>query len=370
MGIINSTTLATSSPRNLIEGFLLFPLGTTIDNPATTTLIGLNATPSFNRDLLRRDVPLALWRLRSSITGGLTIGAFWGFNLQYTVAGETRADGTASLAFTSDAAAGGVGFGFGFTIGINLRLEQSRVTFTWASGFRTTWERVFNISPSVTVDLIDITLRIMAANGARIPLERIQNVRSTLGGGTAIWGLYASASSQFATRGTLTLRPTFSVSVNLLKLIAQLRAPLKALKKAGGKAEVGPVFNVVFPITISIVRLTTEDGNYAILSNRTATFTFSGGPRIPANAPPVRDVTITHSHSMGLEFTVDFKVSLSVWYIFNFSLTVPINLGAFFPLPPLGINRVLGPFFTKLSATAPARDVADVSSMLPEVVWG
>lgn len=362
MGTINETRLATSNPVNLTRGFPFFPPNTTVDNPIGVQTIGIGGTPSISRPLVDVTIPLLAWRFRGTVSAQVVIGAFFGYNLRYTVEGLTRANGTAQLEVTNDAAQGGLGFGLGFTLTFALRIEESRITFTWASGFRTTWERVFNLSATATIDAIALVLRILRASGVNVPLEQISTVRQSVGNG-AIWGLFDSVSSQFASRGGIQLRPALNVSGNLLSLIPNLAGFLKSVKKAGGKIFVGPQLNIVFPVTITIVRLTTEDGNYTAVRPTSSTLTFLGGPRISAAAPPVQNVTMVHSHTIGLEFTLEIKGSVSLWSMFSATATVPINLTAVFPFP-LGARSVFGPFFTTFSA----RPVAAVE--LPEVLWG
>lgn len=357
MGTINSTSLATSTPRTLTTGFPIFPSGTSLNNPAFPRTIGIGQTPTRTFSLFQTSIPLVFWRFRGSATGTVISGAFFGFNLGYTVSGVTRDNGTATLNFSSDSARGGMAFGIGCSFTLSLALEQTRLTFSWRSGFRTTWQSVFNTSVTVALDLIDITLRILRASGLNVPIDQIAEVRGTIGSG-AIWGLLDSASGQLTSRNSLNLRPRISVSGNLLSLVPGFASFLAGLKKAGAKLHVGPVLNFIFPITISIVRLTTEDGNYEA-TNQQGVFNFSGGPvrTLPAT---VRDVQITHSHTVGLTFGLEFKASFSAWSIFSVSATIPFNLS-----DTLGFPTAFGTYFTALSST---RQVG--AAELPEVVWG
>lgn len=359
MGRINTTRLATSNPLNLNTGFPFFPSGTSLANPTFPRTIGIGDTPTNTFSLFQRSIPLVFWRFRGSVTGSVIAGAFYGFNLGYQVSGETRDNGTAVLTVSSDSARGGLGFGLGMSLTLSLTLEQGRITFSWRSGFRTSWSAIFNLSTTVTFDVIDLTLRILRASGLSVPLDQISDVRGAIGSG-AVWGLIDSASSQFSSQGSLTIRPRVNVSGNLLSLVPGLKTFLAGLKKAGAKLHVGPVLNILLPVTITIVRLTTEDGNYESTGVQNGVFNFNRGPRISPTAPPVREVTVTHSHTVGLTFTVDFKASFSVWSIISISATVPLNLAAL--RPPTA--NVFGPYFTALSNTR------TTAAELPEVVWG
>lgn len=356
MGTINSQTLATSTPLNLNTGFPIFPLGTTAANPRLPIQIGIGNSPGNNSwTLIDSNVPLLLWRIRASFTAQLVSGAFFGFNLQYTIQGQTRPDGTATLTVSGDRAAGGLGFGLGLSLSFSFRLEALRTHFSLRTGITRTWDRVFNLSPSVNIDLINLTIRLLRALGVDIPLVELP-IDVSVGSG-AIYGLFDSPSGQLGSRGTLTLRPTVNVSGNLLKLIPQLRGFLKAVKNAGGKVSVGPGLNIIFPITITIVRLSTEDGNYLNGTFSRGAFNFTGGPRA-ATTDPIQDVRVTHSHTVGLAFGLEFKASASLWSIFSVSATRTIN-------PPFraGTIGALGPFFTAL-------ENKPLAAKLPEVVWG
>lgn len=356
MGTINRQTLATSTPLNLNTGFPIFPVGTTAGNPRLPIQIGIGNSPGSNSfTLVDSNIPLLLWRIRASFTAQLVSGAFFGFNLQYTIQGVTRPDGTAQLTVSGDRAQGGLGFGLGLNLSFSFRLESLRTHFSLRTGFTTTWDRVFNLSPSVSIDLINLGIRLLRALGLNIPLVELP-VDVTIGSGV-IYGLFDSPSSQLGSTGRLVLRPGVNVSGNLLKLIPQLRGFLKAVKNAGGKVTVGPGLNITFPITITIVRLSTEDGNYLNGTFSGGAFNFTGGPRV-ATSEPIQDVRVTHSHTVGLAFGLEFKASASLWSIFNVSATRTIN-------PPFRTGTIgnLGPFFTAL-------ENKPVAAKLPEVVWG
>lgn len=116
-----------------------------------------------------------------------------------------------------------------------------------------------------------------------------------------------------------------------------------------------------FPVTISIVRLTTEDGQYNFRQFLDGVHFFDGGPAIPVDAPDVRDVTVTHSHSVGIAITFELKAKIKLWSIFSESFSTPIDLSPVLPFP-LSAN-LSGPTFCALSNRP-------IAAELPEVVWG
>ncbi len=369
MGRINRTQLATSQPVNLATGFPFFPLRpaeNTIDNPLRPQRIGIDASGAIPRVILNVRVPVLLFRLRTEVTARFVAAAFFGYNLQYTVEGNTTFQGVATLDIQNDSAEGGLGVGLGFEIDIALAVDQATVNFTWRSGFQRTWSELFSRTGQANIDLIRIALGLLRSSGFNIPLEAIDEVRDASGART-IWGLFDRAGNQFEETGQLVLRPRVSIHGNLLSSIPQLSGFLKALKNVGAKVTAGPQLNLTFPVTISIVRLTTEDGNYNFWFHDpedfgTRGFNFRDGPRIPRNAPDVREVTVTHSHSVGIALTFELKAKLKLWSIFSESISVPIDLSPVLPFP-LSAN-LSGPTFCTLS-NQPA-----LAAELPEVVWG
>jgi hypothetical protein len=286
--------------------------------------------------------------------------AFFGYNLQYTVNGSTTSAGLADLRLRNDSAAGGLGVGLGFEIDIALAVDQANVNFNWRSGFRRTWSEIFSRTGRANIDLIRIALGLLESAGFSIPLEEIDSVRDASGTRT-IWGLFDRRSDQFAAEGELVLRPKVSIHGNLLTSIPQLSGFLKALKNVGAKLTAGPQLNLTFPVTISIVRLTTEDGNYDFRLFSNGNFAFSGGPAITNTLEELQEVTVVHTHSVGIALTFELKAKIKLWSIFSESISVPIDISPALPFP-LSAN-LSGPTFCALSKQTMAAE-------LPEVVWG
>lgn len=362
MSEILETTLATSQPRNLTRGFPFFHSGT-LNQPQQTTIIGLGAVPTISMPLFSADLPLALYRIRCNVNGTIVAGAFFGYNLEYSVLGGTNSDGTALAIFRNDAAQGGLGLGFGFTLNLSFDIQRTRITFTWRSGFRQSWERWFNASATATIDFIELTLRILEAGGVNVPMARVDQLAGTIRNG-AIWGLYDSVSGQLASRPAITLNPRMSVSGNLLRFMPAVAEVVTGLKKIGMKLFFGPVLNLVFPVTIRVVAITTDDGRYATVTRRrNGTIDFSGGPQIPIGQPPTTKIAVTHTHEIDVALTLDIKLTFGMWGIFSLGGTFPINLGAAFPIQ-VGTRGLLGPYFNELS------NQGQVAVELPEVIWG
>ncbi len=370
MGQITSRTLATSLPRNLTTGFPLIPLNTTIDQPVFPTRIGggNGETESFRQPILDVRIPLVFWRFTGTFNVGLFAGSFFGINLQYTVDGVTRDDGTAIVRFANDAAAGGIGFGLSLTLDFFLRLERSAgIRFTpgrrFPNTFTTVWEDIFNRSFSANIDLINIALTVLRGVGIPIPLDLVRGAR-TVGTNGAIWGLFDEVENQFLrNQGRLQLRPRVALSPNILDFVPPAQPVVRALKTIGSKLFCGPTLNIVFPITLNIVRLTTEDGDYEVTEFRNGRLFFDGGP-VATLPPTVSQVTVTHSHAIGIEFTLAMRAGFQFLAVINLSVSVPIPLNFGAPEPPLRAENVLGPFFTALS------DNGAVAVDMPEVVWG
>lgn len=367
MGTFESRKLATSSPRNLLTGFPVFIPGSTIDTPLAPRSIGTGSGERRQIRVFDTTIPLVAWRFRSRLDLGFLTAAFYGFNLEYSISGETRNNGTGNLRARLDEAAGGVGFGVNLEVTLPLRLERNAgLRFNFRDGITTIWEDVFNQTVRFNIDLINIMIVVAnAISGLQLPLDLVR-AGQTVGSNGAMWGLFAEAKAQFAAnRGRIELRPTLNFSPNILDVIPEARAVLRKLRMVGAVLTMGPTFNIVYPITIQIVRLTTEDGNYTVNGEETVgTLRLEGGPRrtLP---PTVSDVAVTHSHHIGLEFTLAIRFHFTFLGLVTLSQSTPIPLNFGAPQPPLRAANILGPFFTRLSNDG---SVATVD--LPEVVWG
>ena len=364
MGFITNVLLATSQPVNLATGLPFFPFNpaqNTIDNPLVPQRIGIDGSGTIPRLILNVSVPVLLYRLRTRVTSNFVAAAFFGYNLQYTVTGSTTSAGLADLRLSNDSAEGGLGVGLGFELDIVLAVDQAQINFNWRSGFSRTWSEIFSRTGRANIDLIRIALGLLQSAGFSIPLEEIDSVRDA-SGTRAIWGLFDRQSNQFATEGELVLRPRVSIHGNLLTSIPQLSGFLKALKNVGAKVTAGPQLNLTFPVTISIVRLTTEDGNYEFRTFSNGNFSFNNGPSITNTLEELEEVTVTHTHSVGIALTFELKAKLKLWSIFSESISVPIDISPVLPFP-LSAN-LSGPTFCALSKNQ------TMAAELPEVVWG
>ena len=363
MGKINKRRLSTGENRNFNSGFPMFPAGTTINSPRTPLPIGAGYGPRRTMDLLNINCPLAWFRFVITISQQSIAGAFFGFQVGYDVEGETRNNGTASLTFSDEFMQGGLGAGLGITWTFNFRIDESILEFTFRDGFTGTWRNLLNFTISSTVDVLELAITLLS-NALNFPPLALLNQISGVAGTGAIWGLFATNTTQGLSAGsTLGIRPRASFSVNILEKIPKIGAAIKEAKKIGVKLSLGPTFVIFFPVTLSIVRLTTEDGNYAVAGSSGGTFNFTGGP-VGTLSPTVSNFTITHSHSMGLEWGVELRASFSVLKLLSISgaIRVPLNFGG-----DLGrTNLNIGPFFTALSS---AQNTAQREE-LPEVVWG
>jgi hypothetical protein len=363
MGTINKQRLSTGDNRNFSSGFPMFPANTTIDSPRTPLAIGVGSGPRSSRNLLDTRVPLAWFAFNISISQQAIAGAFFGFQMGYDVEGVTRNNGTASLTFSNEFAQGGIGFGLGITWAFNVRIDESILEFTFQDGITGTWRTLLNFTTSVTVDVIEIALLVLSRLLNVPALSKLTELSSIAGTG-AIWGLFATNATQGLSSGsTLGIRPRLNLSANILEKIPKVAEFIKGAKKVGVKISLGPTFIIAFPVTINIVRLTTEDGSYNVTGASSGTFNFSGGP-VGSLGPTVNSLAIVHSHSMGLEWGIELRASFSFLKLLSISgaIRVPLNFGG-----DLGrTNFNVGPFFTALTS---AQNSA-MQEELPEVVWG
>lgn len=367
MGTFESRRLATSTPRNLLTGFPVFLPETTIDRPLDPRSIGAGSGERRNVRVFNTTIPLVAWRFRSTLDLGFLTAAFYGYNLEYSVSGETRNNGTGTLQARLDEAAGGVGFGVNLQVTLPLRLERNAgFRFSFQNGITTLWEDVFNETLSFNIDLINAMIVVAnAIAGLQLPLDIVRSMQ-TVGSNGAFWALFAESRAQLAANaGQIQLRPTLNFSPNILEVIPEARAVLRKLRTVGAVLTMGPTFNIVYPITIQIVRLTTEDGDYTVNGEEfVGTLRLEGGPRRTLG-PSVQRVAVTHSHFIGLEFTLAIRFHFTFLGLVTLSQSTPIPLNFGAPQPPLRANNILGPFFTRLTNQG---GVAQAE--LPEVVWG
>lgn len=362
MGRISRRRLTTGDSRNFNSGFPMFPANTTIDSPRTPVPIGVGYGPRSTLTLLSTDAPLAWFRFHMSISQQAIAGAFFGFQMGYNVEGETRDNGTASLTFSNEFAQGGIGFGLGITWNFTVRLDESLFGFNFRDGITRTWRTLLTFSTSVIFDAIELTLLVLSKVLSFEPLSKLSEIRTVAGSG-AIWGLFATNTSQGLSSGsTLGLRPRLNFSANILEKIPKLAEFIKTAKKTGLAIKAGPTLLIAFPVTIRIVRLVTEDGTYDVTGSSSGRFNFASGP-VRRLGPTVSSVGIVHSHSMGLEWGVELRASLSFMKVLSISgaLRVPLNFGG----DQGRANFSIGPFFTALNnGSTTAREE------LPEVIWG
>ena len=367
MGTFNDRRLSTSSPRDLLTGFPVFIPQTTINTPLAPRSIGTGSGDRRQIRIFNANIPLALWRFTSTLDLGFFTAAFYGFNLEYSISGETRNNGTGNLRARLDEAAGGVGFGVNMEVTCPIRLERSRgFRFNFRSGVTTVWEDVFNQTLRFNIDLINIMIIVAnAIAGLQLPLDLVRSAQ-TVGSNGTLWGLFAEARAQMAAnQGRIQLRPTLNFSPNILEVIPEARAVLRKLRLIGAVLTMGPTFNIVYPITIQIVRLTTEDGNYTVNGEEfVGTLRLEGGP-VRTLGPNVSNVACTHSHTIGLEFTLAIRFHFTFLGLITLSQSTPIPLNFGAPQPPLRATNILGPFFTRLSNNGGVGQ-----ARLPKVVWG
>jgi len=373
MGKINRTLLTTGTNRSFDSGFPLLPKNTSLEAPRDPVSIGAGYAPRQSDTFLDTSIPLAWFRLIISSSQQRISGFFAGFLLGYTVEGETRNDGTASLQFSSEFMQGGVGVGLGITFNFLIRLDESVTDFSFRDGFTRAWKNLLTFSASATFDILELAVNFLGAVLNIGQLQALSEVKQIASNG-AIWGLYATNATPGLSRGsTLELRPRANLSANILELIPKFGAFIKAMSKVGAKFSVGPTLVILFPISLSIVRLTTEDGDYRV-NGTSATpgsttgqrlFNFTGGPR-GTLGPTVSSVRITHSHTIGIELSSEIRASFSFLKIVTISAAVRIPVY----LDVIGTQiGTLGPYHTRLSGT-PSVSQSTPHIELPEVVWG
>lgn len=356
--------LATSQPRTLTVGFPLFPSDTSLGSPALPQRIGEAGESNTLRVLRGLVIRSGTFTIRPFFNLTLTATKFEGFNLQYSLTGQTRTDGTGFLRVRNDAAEGGIG------AGLNLRADLGIAATSTRRNPPPRRVAAFNQATDFNIDLLAIVIRVVGAlSGIQVPPEILAGSRSSRANGERIYGLFDRSENVYESSGVIRLQPRFSASPDIAKYIPKVGPVLKKLKKIGVKLTFGPQINFIFPIRIRIVQLRTLDGTYTVGAGNASppgTELLFGGP----SGPVLSNITegqVFHEHTIGFLVTIGVFFSLKFIgiSIFSRSITTPVNFG---PRrnPNLSSDRLLGPYVTRLTTNDPPIAKAE----LPEVVWG
>lgn len=364
MAEISETQLATSEPLDVTVGFPIFPLNNSLDNPSTTEAVGLGDGTVDSHTLFSTSFSLVLWSFSGSLTYIQQCGAFFGFALSYTVEGETKEDGTATLTISDDDTAGGAGFGCGISGEFNIALQSYHVQWVsdgWDSGFQGSWENLLNFEISIEADLIKLLLQFLKAAGFQVPLQELNDTKFALGFAT-VYGALADSANQFSSQGNLTLTPTVYISSDLAEAIPALEGVSKAIRKIGGELSFGPALGISFPITMVPARLITDNTTYEYESFQDGVFQFKTDQ--PSSDDTIDQVTVVTSHTVSVEFTLRIQGGIELWTIVDISSGITVDLTE-------SLNLGLGPYYEALS-NSNGGDVAETMSYqpLPEIVWG
>lgn len=360
---IRTRRLATSTPRDVNQGFPVFPSGTSPENPATPTRIGSGSPRQerFDETLLNVRLPFVEWQFSGNIVYSLFAGQFFGFTMEYTVSGAVENDGTGFLAVSNDTIEGGMAIGLSLDFLATLRLERS-TSNNRRSSWGETWEEIANETLDFNIDLIRAIVAIANLIGAAPPGLKELTSFNTVGSVGGVWGLYDEANGQFGRRGSARLEPKFSLSANILEAVPKIGKAVKALSRIGVKIFAGPVINYTFPVQFEVVQIETESGVYKTngrIQGRRELLRLEGGP-ITVLPTALSDLKVVHSHTVDFVLNMSLKAEISFLNVFKIDESVKIPFEVSFP----GLG--LGPFYTALEGSDP---LASTMVEIPEVEW-
>ena len=375
MGEFQEITLQATAPQ-VRFGFPLFPQRTSIANPASPRTIGggASANAPSRHQLIDTTIPLARWRLYANLMVEFFQFSFAGFSIEYQVAGVTRSNGTGDLRVRLDRTQGGAGFGISATLDTTIRLEEGNFEYDWGplGGLSPqAWETVIDQSFAPNIDLVNIALIVFnTMTGGVLPLQEIRGAQ-TIGPSGAVWGLFNQRNNRYAADNQIQLRPSIDVHVNVLRAIPKVGTAIKVMAAVGLRVSQGPSFIFVFPITIRIIKFSTPDGTYDVVSQGNpipGTLRLIRGP-VGSTTSNFTWAETIHDHTVGFEFRFEIHSTINFLGMISLGGSTPLPFRIFpeQPLPRGGrpLSTRFGPFFTRMSSDGPTAQVG-----LPEVVWG
>ena len=206
--------------------------------------------------------------------------------------------------------------------------------------------------------------------GGVLPLQEIRGAQ-TVGPSGAVWGLFNERDNRYAADNQIQLRPSIDIHVNVLRAIPKIGTAIKVMAAGGLRVSQGPSFIFVFPITIRIIKFTTPDGTYDVVSqgNPTpGTLRLIRGP-VGTTTSNFTQASALHDHIVGFEFRFEIHSTINFLGMVSLGGSTPLPF-RIFPQQPLPrgarpLSTVFGPFYTQVSSEG---NIAQVG--LPDVVWG
>ncbi|RYG46953.1 hypothetical protein EON79_08715 [bacterium] len=337
MATIAPTRVGTSDDASLCKGFAMFPaLGN------VNAAISVNDTTSTFFDT---SVSLLLLRISARASAGIFLGSCgpaYGFN--FLASGETDGNSLA-LEVTDDSVE--AGFMFGLTLGANVEISIDRLAITWVwdgwnSGIRTSWEKFFSSELGIRIDLLgllfELVLLLLKESGREDnPLQKVANLSPTLLG---TYGIVDGAGGQLGEEGRFTVRPTFSLPIDLVHLSPALKAVDKALGALGGGFGLGPTIGVAIPVTAKIasVRLADASREVTYVRNESGGEAFKGTTTGEEIEKPTK-MTVQMEHRPGFDLSFGIFYDISILKFLSLGGSVSFGL-----LQVLGIELSFGAY--------------------------
>ena len=329
MNEIKTTRIATSYPIDICQGIALFPLigtmraGKTFSQPPDKPILTVRPTTI----LLWRFSATANYRLLAGVCGPAYAASF-------DIAGQS--DGRAvELTVTNDQVAAGIFAGVVVSFPVTFAVDQGTITWSWPKGFGTKWHRALTKTASPSVDVLETLVEIIRtllkeeSDSSDVqkgkqeegePEENKQDDKKRPKVSVPTWGIYDHREDTFnAGKGVVTPEPTFSVSIDIVPMIPQLRAVDAGLKALWGNFSLGPRLKLIVPVAVQFHRVFLDQSEVTGLTYRDGKLI--GQTDTAVEQPTTLRVELDHSPS----FTVGMSLflSVSICKLFSFSPETP-----------------------------------------------
>ncbi|CAN5442650.1 hypothetical protein BH11ARM2_BH11ARM2_25650 [soil metagenome] len=340
MATIASTTLGTSDPVNLCEGFALFPaLGT------VRAGIQVNNT---SKPLFSASPQFLMWKFNADASYGIYFGICGpSYGFRYDAQGSTS-NGTISLSVANDQAAGGLIAGLNIGIDATITVQKLSINWVWDgwnSHFATNWNTAWNFTPEIDVDLIGLILTVILyindqqGDNKNQLLSKVNSISPNLLGS---YGFYDQKSNQLASNnGQMSFEPALLIPINLANFIPPLIDINKSLAVIWGGFGFGPQFGISIPTTVQVNDFTVDTSTYNSLSWDGSSVTGTGGTEIAS--PMNLGCGVAHTPGFDIQFGAWAQVYLLKLFEIGFSTSVDI-------LNLLGITVKIGTYQNSVSS--------------------
>lgn len=313
---IPSTTLATSTPLDICQGFPLFPEQGTIR-------AGISQE-SDSQSLFDFSPQILCWIVNASAGYDLDLGICGpAYAITFEAEGQQQGS-TLSLTLSEDRIFAGFSFGVYAGLNFSLSIEQMKLKFVWDgwhTHLQTTWESVANFNPSLGFDLLNVIEFVV-----RQILGEKENwftkLDDTFPNAAASWGFYDQEGNAFASQGNFQAFPSVAVPIDILHLLLdgwpELEDLVDKLEELAGGLAAGPQFTIAVPTTVSVHGALLDSAPFNTPTVQGSTVTMQGTDPV-TTTPQNLSIFLANQSNFQLEF--DVFAEFWIAQLVNFSMT-------------------------------------------------